>query len=124
MKKTLNYLFLVALILLIVYLGFMAKKAISNSNYQAVKLTNGEVYFGKLHLFPRLKMTDVYYASYTSTEEQDKVGAAENQLLPLSAMTFQPTNNLYLLKEQILWWTDLSPDSQIVKFIKQTKEIK
>lgn len=126
MKKILSYLFLIVLVLLIIYLGFMTKKAFDNLNYQAVKLTSGEVYFGKLHLFPRLKMTDVYYFPYApvSVKEQDKVSVAENQPLSLSDMTFQPTNTLYLLKEQILWWTDLSSDSQIVKFIKQTKEVR
>ena len=135
MKKILSYLLLIIFILLIIWLGFIiVKKVVSAPNYQAVKLASGEVYFGKLHLFPRLKMTDAHYVQYTPAkpaspelqrgEEGDTTATPENQLLPLSAMAFQPTNTLYLLKEQISWWTDLSPDSQIVKLIKQEKESK
>jgi len=119
MKKVISYLLVVVLILLIIWVGFIVvKKIVSAPNYQAVKLASGEVYFGKLHLFPRLKMTDAHYVQYTPAKEGDTTATPENQLLPLSAMAFQPTNTLYLLKEQILWWTDLSPDSQIGKLIK------
>ncbi|MEK7580199.1 MAG: hypothetical protein AAB465_01090 [Patescibacteria group bacterium] len=125
MKKILSYLLVVVLILVIIYFGFViVKKVVSAPTYQAVKLASGEVYFGKLHLFPRLKMTDAHYVQYTPAKEGDTTATPENQLLPLSAMAFQPTNTLYLLKEQISWWTDLSPDSQIVKLMKQEKETK
>lgn len=127
MKKILIYLLLVVLILVIIWVGFIVVKKIvsappAGGDYQAVKLASGEVYFGKLHLFPRLKMTDAHYVQYTPAKEGDTAAMPENQLLPLSTMAFQPTNTLYLLKEQISWWTDLSSDSQIVKLIKQEKE--
>ncbi len=89
------------------------------SKYQVVQLVSGEVYYGKLRTFPSFKLFDVYFIQ--RTQPQNEGEQAGTQLLPLNSLFFAPENSMHLNKSQILWWVNLSPDSQILKAIKERK---
>jgi len=89
--------------------------------FQAVFLTNNQVYFGKLSglgsRYPVL--SDVYYIQAATS--QDLTSGAKSgeqlQLVKLGSELHQPQNIMYLNREQILFIEPLKPDSQIVKSI-------
>lgn len=82
------------------------------TRYQVVVLKSGEVYFGKLSLFPNPKMTDVWLPQ----QSQDTTNSGL-QILPLSSMYFSPDSLIYLDESNISWWSNLKDDSQVVQII-------
>lgn len=118
----------------------------TKTEYQAVFLTNGQVYFGKLEGFmtkePRL--TDVYYLRVQKTlqpSEQAPEGAvrveekkesalptaapkAKNELtlIKLGDEVHGPKDELSLNPQHILFVENLKEDSKVVKAIKEFKE--
>jgi len=116
-KKILIYTLIVALILVCIYLGYAYGKEnfpFGPKKWQAVQLINSDVYYGHLKTFPCCKLTDVYYIQQVPAKEGEQPGI---QLAPLNSMFFGPENVMHLNKDQILWWADLSKDSQIKKTI-------
>ncbi len=90
-------------------------------SYQAVFLSNNQVYFGKLtnmgSQYPRL--SNVYYIQAFAA--QDLTGVANSakqlQLVKLGSEIHQPQNSMDINRDQILFVETLKPDSQIVKSI-------
>lgn len=86
--------------------------------YQVVVLKSGDIYFGKLSLFPRPKMIDVWLLQQTQDQGQPRL-----QILPLSSMYFGPENILYLERDNISWWSNLREDSEVVKIMRDRSRI-
>ena len=86
--------------------------------YQAVFLSNDQIYFGHLKKQNResdyLILTDVYYV---------KVGEGSvGQLVKLGQIEpHKPTNEMIINQEHILFWENLSPDSPVVRTIQGYK---
>ena len=84
--------------------------------YQAVFLTNDQIYFGYLKSISSdyLILSDVYYAKV------DESGAG--QLVKLGAgEPHGPKDKMIMNKDQILFWENLTSDSPVVKAIQQGK---
>jgi len=114
------------------------------SGYQAVFLTNNQVYFGQLYAFesgnPILR--DVYYlrmnqqpalqapAAASDTEGKTKVAAPTKAATPQPELTLiklgnelhGPTDEIKLNRDHILFVEDLKDDSKVVKAIRDYKE--
>ncbi|HOK35541.1 MAG TPA: hypothetical protein PLL80_01205 [Candidatus Pacearchaeota archaeon] len=123
-KKIITYILLVIVIGVCVYLGYAFGKKIppfgSTEKYQIVQFSSGEVYYGKLQMFPCCKLSDVYFIKQVpATEEGEE---SSTQLLPFTSMFFEPKNAIYFDRSQIIWWANLSPDSQVIKSIKGLRE--
>lgn len=90
-------------------------------SYQAVFLSNNQVYFGKLSKLnsPYPVLTDVYYIQAFAAQDLSSTAKAGNQLqlVKLGSELHQPQNVMYLNRSQILFIEPLKPDSQIVKSI-------
>lgn len=88
------------------------------STYQAIFLSNDQIYFGHLKSGSReseyLILTDVYYVKVGD----DSVGRVVKlgQIEP-----HKPTNEMILNREHILFWENLSPDSPVVRTIQGYK---
>lgn len=86
--------------------------------YQAIFLSNDQIYFGHLKSKNReseyLILTDVYYVKIAenSTGQLVKLGQIEPH---------KPTNEMILNREHILFWENLSPDSPVVRTIQGYK---
>jgi len=86
--------------------------------YQAVFLSNDQIYFGHLKRESReseyLTLTDVYYVKIAedSTGQLVKLGQIEPH---------KPTNEMIINQEHILFWENLSPDSPVVRTIQGYK---
>lgn len=99
---------------------------IEEDKYQAVFMTNGQVYFGKLQnpTGTYAKLTDVYYLQV----QQAVQPAAENEessqvsLTKLGSELHGPTDKMHISRDQILFWENLKDDSTVVKAIKEYKQ--
>lgn len=109
-----------------------AQTAIDTTKYQAVFLTNGQVYFGKLAPFndKSMKLTDVFYLQ-TKTAQQDDpenpqkttTEQADVQLIKLGDEIHGPRDEMVMLTEQVLFYENLKSDSKVAESIKRYKEI-
>lgn len=97
----------------------------SASDYVAVYMENGKVYFGKMEGSdtdePRL--TDVFTLNVTSGQDQGKnAPQTDFELIKLTDQFQAPTDLLVLSRNKILFWEPLKSDSRVVEAIKKYKE--
>ncbi|MDD5430775.1 MAG: hypothetical protein PHP03_00925 [Candidatus Pacebacteria bacterium] len=85
----------------------------SEKKYAAVHLITGDTYFGELHKFPRMSMTNVVYI-----EENQETG--ELTVKKLTDSVWAPKEPIYINDEQVEFWAFLQSDSDVVKAIEGT----
>ena len=104
--------------------GASAGSVIDNSKYQALTLTNGEQYFGKLQSMNRdyFKLTDVWYvqADQMTTGSTDKA-STEKKLAKLGNELHGPEDMMVISKDQVLYFENLKPDGKVSKLISQSR---
>lgn len=115
-----------------------SQAAAISSGYQAVFLTNGQVYFGKLHQSQNgyLSMSDIYYLQVqdpqpsgsavtdaAKSNQQDST-ATGTQLVKLGQELHAPEDQMFINKDQILFWENIQDSGKVVQAINayQTKE--
>jgi hypothetical protein len=87
--------------------------------YQAVLLSNGSVYFGKLEGYgsPRPVLSEVYYiVTQTNTETKQ----SNNVLVKRGKELHQP-DRMYLNPSQIIFVEPVGPDSKVASLIQESK---
>ncbi|MBU0596576.1 hypothetical protein KKA94_00235 [Patescibacteria group bacterium] len=89
--------------------------------YQAVFLTNGQVYFGKITSFDDdyLELIDVFYLQIKGGL-QDKAGEEKEEdlsLVKLGSELHGPEDRMFINYEQILFYENLKKDSKVVSAI-------
>lgn len=134
-------LILVIAIALIAAVGLVMRsndesKAINSNLYQAVFLTNGQVYFGKLKQVTKdhADLQDIYYlqtqTGEASEEAEDSSNAADElqntssevKLIKLGNELHGPQDRMLISKQQVLFWENLKNDSKVAEAIKQFKD--
>lgn len=106
---------IVAILALGIWLGKNGHKFLSGgSQYAAVYMQTGDIYYGKLHSWPRLYLENVWYF------QVDEEGQA--QLVPYKGLTWGPSDKMYLNRDQIVWWTPLRSDSQLIAAFEQAAQ--
>lgn len=114
MTKNVNKVLLVIVIILIfVLIGIILKQTIfsKSSSYYAVYLRTGELYFGKLSFFPSFKLKNVYLLQLNAQNNQNPVSIQK-----LTNVFWGPEDYLKINKDNIVWYTRISPQSQLVSF--------
>ena len=127
--------FIIVLLIVVVGLGvyFLKSNVLSFSSvnpdsdlYQAVFLTNNQVYFGKLSdinsRYPVLR--DIYYLQVGQTLQpidQEAPTSPTINLIRLGGELHGPSDVMAINREHILFWEDLRSDSQITKAIIDAK---
>jgi hypothetical protein len=101
-------------------------KAVKPNQYQAVSLTNGQVYFGKIEQITAegYILTDIYYLQVPNGQDPQKQ-PAKNQNFTLSKLGSEPhgpEDKMYIESRQVLLWENLKDDSQVVKAIQADKK--
>jgi len=104
--------------------------AVDTSEYQAVFLTNGQVYFGKLKVVTPnyLKLTDIYYlqvqSSSNGTTSASQLAATSGsstgnnvQLVKLGNELQGPADMMAVNREQVLFWENLKPTGKVTQAI-------
>lgn len=114
-----------ALLAAAVYYKQQNGTTIDSSKYQAVFLTNGQVYFGKLHRTgDYYKLTNVYYlqasqSSDGSSNNPQQAATANSgvQLIKLGNEVHGPEDAMIIDKAQVLFFENLKNDGKVVDSI-------
>jgi hypothetical protein len=80
-----------------------------SNRYYAVFLNNGNIYFGKLSTFPRLKLDN---ALFIATDQQGQASLAR-----FKDAIWRPKGPIYFNKDAILFIAPIDPNSDLVKLI-------
>jgi len=131
---------LLLIIVSVVTLGWFGNKAMAAvtadgavkvKQYQAVFLTNGQVYFCKLSKVASsyVKCTDIYYLQVQQTvqpEDKSKTGDQQPQvsLAKLGGELHGPEDIMYISRQQVLFWENLKSDGKVAKAIADYKNTK
>lgn len=100
-----------------------ADAAVKPKQFQAVFLTNGQVYFGNVSKVDSsyVKLTNIYYLQVTSAATgsqtvQPKASDASNQQVSLAKLGGElhgPEDSMYISREQVLFWENLKTDGKV-----------
>lgn len=106
--------------------------AIDTTKYQAVFLTNGQVYFGKLSIVfgdEYMKLTDIYYLEAEASEDAGTNSAADGakqqtkitqnnfQLVKYSDVLYNTEDEMIISKDKVLHYENLRPEGTVGKAI-------
>lgn len=105
--------------------------AIDSDKYQAVFITNGQVYFGKLNPLngDYMRLTDVYYLQ---SEDSTEASGSENpqnsssdessmQLVKLGQEIHGPEDEMIISKDQLMFYENLKTDGEVSNTIETYK---
>lgn len=104
---------------------------VDGDKYQAVFLTNGQVYFGKIENpnADYVRLTNIFYLQATdagSNPQQTEEGATEPtndvQLIKLGTEVHGPTDEMLIAREQVLFFENLKDDGNVSQSIKSYYE--
>jgi hypothetical protein len=109
-----------------VFTMLTADSAINGKEYQALFLTNGQVYFGKLTSTESsyVKLTDIFYLqvqqqvqpSSSSSNQQPQVSLAK-----LGGELHGPEDEMFVSRQQVLFWENLKPSGKVSQAIASYK---
>ncbi|HEX3099489.1 MAG TPA: hypothetical protein VHQ41_00770 [Patescibacteria group bacterium] len=102
----------------------------ASSGYQAVFLTNGQVYFGKLSGMTASYATlkDIYYLQVTTPpanadgSQLNQQQQAQNQQLSLVKLGQElhgPVDEMKINRDQVLFYEDIKEDGRVMKAIRE-----
>lgn len=106
-----------------------ADAPIKEKQYQALFLTNGQVYFGKLSQVDNayVKVTDIFYLQ---VQQQVQPKDAKDQQQPQVSLAklgnelHGPEDVMYVSRDQVLFWENLKNDGKVAEAIKEFKSKK
>ncbi len=102
---------LLALVAVLTVKYWRVRGEASVSSYTAVYMASGDIYFGKMHWFPRSRLTNVWYLQRSVNQQNQP----QLSLAKFQDVFWGPVDEIYLNSDQILFWTSLRNDSQVVK---------
>lgn len=118
-KKVLIAAGLIIAVALGVGLGIYLPKMKAQNSYSVVYLATGEVYIGKLSVFPRLTLTDAYLLQIV--KDKDDPSKSNFQLNSLSDALWSPTK-LYLNSKQVIFYGPVSETSKVAETLRGAKK--
>lgn len=140
-SKNSSTLLLVVIIVLIILLGLggaymwqkknNALQGVESERFQAVFLTNGQVYFGKItgSNTKYLTLTNIYYlqAPQQPVQPSDKDKQAQQQPTQLTVVKLGnelhgPKDAMFISRDQVLFWENLKDDGKVVQAIKNPQK--
>lgn len=121
--------FAVAVAVMFVAVMWLQQPAVSKPQYQAVFLTNGQVYFGHLEnaTAKNLVLKDIYYLQSTpqnpqqGTEQNQQTSQSNLTLVKLGQELHGPEDKMVIKSDQVLFWENLKDNSKVVTAIKQNQ---
>jgi hypothetical protein len=129
----LSVLLLVALVILLIAMltGMFSKKnseasLIDKTRYQAVFLSNGQVYFGKIDQLNNeyLDLQDIYYLNVSNQSVQPtQQNSAQNvSLVKLGCELHSPQDTMVIYRTQVTFWENLKDEGQVATAIQEWKK--
>lgn len=118
-------------ILLVLWFGYRSTdSAIDTNKYQALFLTNGGEFFGKLEVVndKYMKLTDVYYLQTESDNKTDEGSqTASNsvssvKLIKRGDEVHDPEDGMIVSRDKIVFYENLEPEGRVAQSIDQFKK--
>lgn len=102
-------------------------KYINNSQYQAVFLNGGQVYFGKIGTLndKYLTLSDIYYLRVNQTVQPNQSNNSSSNdvsLVKLGCELHGPQDQMVINQGQVIFWENLKSDGQVTKAITEYKK--
>lgn len=97
---------------------------IKRDKYQAVFLTNGQVYFCKLTNISKeyVICADIYYLQVQQkVQPKDDNEESQVSLAKLGTELHGPEDKMIINRDQVLFWENLKDDGKVVKAITENK---
>ncbi len=109
-----------------------ADGGIESSKYQAVFLTDGQIYYGKLTVLNdrQYKLTNVFYIlsqneNKTANADGDTAETQNNaQLIKMGNELHGPEDAMMINRDHVLFYENLKPDGKVTQTINQYKDNK
>jgi hypothetical protein len=100
---------------------------VNDGKYQALFLTNGQVYFGKLKRADSktVEMNEIFYLQVqqkVQPKPEEPTDNNETQLIKLGGELHGPDDEMFIDRSQVLFWENLKDDSKVVQAISQYKK--
>lgn len=103
---------------------------VKGGQYQAVFLTNGQVYFGKVSDINSgyVKLSDIYYLQVQQSVQPDSKKTTDDKdqsqvsLAKLGSELHGPEDTMYISRQQVLFWENLKNDGKVVQAINSYKQ--
>lgn len=117
-----------AVVALLAAVFWMGHPVVQKGQYQAVFLTNGQVYFGKVKQpeAGTVTLSDIYYLqSNQSTQGSGADNTADDNQLSLVKLGNElhgPEDMMAINRDQILFWENLKDSGKVVQAIKQNQK--
>ncbi len=105
------------------YSAVVVDTGVKHSEYQAVFLTNGQVYFGKVSNVDGgyVTLKDIYYLQVQQqVQPKSSTDTAQPQvsLAKLGNELHGPEDVMYIARAQVLFWENLKADGKVTSAIK------
>lgn len=120
---------LVAAVLIFISVGSpkSESKLVNTGGHQAVFLSNGQVYFGKITDLndKYVRINDLYYLRQSESPQPDKntsAGSSNFSLVKLGCEIHGPSDEMVINHDQLSFWENLKKDGQVVKAIDEFKK--
>jgi len=99
-------------------------KYVIDNKYQAVFLSNGQAYFGKIkHLNNQyIDLQDIYYLNTQTPSSQSSSTNNQVSLVKLGCELHQPYDQMLINHSVVTYWENLNDNGQVVKKIKQWQQ--
>jgi hypothetical protein len=97
---------------------------VNASKYQAVFLTNGQVYFGKVKGITKtyVDLQDIYYLNSQQSTDNKATTPTSFSLVKLGCELHGPNDQMVINRDQITFWENLKDDRQVAKAIAQWQQ--
>ena len=120
----------VAALVVVIALGVMFQQGVFSKdadNYQAVFLSNGQVYFGKARATGDVVVVkDIYYLQVSQQQIQPapegQTQQPQVQLVKLGNEIHGPQDEMTINKDHVLFTEDLKEDGKVVKAIRNFQQ--
>jgi hypothetical protein len=114
-----------SLAIILYFGGPNESKQIDSSKEQAVFLTNGQVYFGKIKAVNSkyLDLRSIYYLNVNQqnkqTDPNQQPAQSNISLIKLGCELHGPVDQMVINRDQVTFWENLKSDGQVAKAISQ-----
>ena|SRR3989344_8493508 len=114
-----NIIIVAIVVLVVLIFGVLQYRANNANTYSVVYLTTGEVYVGKLTVFPNMELTNGYILQMV----KDPTDSTKSnfQLNPIKEALWAP-ESMRLIKENVVFYGQLLPTSKIAETITAQKK--
>lgn len=99
------------------------EKQVAKDRYQAVFLSNGQVYFGKITKITKdtMKIEDIYYLNEGAVDNSGNATSDTIGLTKLGKELHSPDDAMMLERKNVLFWENLKSDGKVAQAIADHK---